>query len=191
MATEVLMSFSNAGLGSVFATWLRRRIMLAKGLFDTTSVYMDNIAMRDREGTALTQDTRFKEANSGITLIGASNAEWNSHYLQAMAECKSMIVVATKEWAASQWCWQEFTQAGQQAEARDKSGRAFHRIALTFPDTETDTKAKFSASSWKLIPTDKIVVGGTGASGDFAEVKSHKGGWVISETDLQMVLASL
>jgi hypothetical protein len=191
MATEVLMSFSNAGLGSIFATWLRRRIMTAKGLYDTRSVYMDNIAMREQGGTTLTQDTRFKEASGGITLIGASNEQWNAHYLQAMAECSSMIVVATKEWAASQWCWQEFEQAGSQAKGRSTLGRAFNRVALKFPDTETDTQAKFSSAGWKLIPTEKIVVGGTSAQGDFAEVKAHKGGWVISETDFQQVLKSI
>ena len=52
MATEVLMSFANAGMGSIFATWLRRRIMTAKGLFDTRSVYMDNIAMREQIATS-------------------------------------------------------------------------------------------------------------------------------------------
>ena len=191
MATEVLMSFANAGMGSIFATWLRRRIMLAKGLFDTRSVYMDNIAMREQEGTKLTQDTRFQGANSGITLIGASNEQWNAHYLQAMAECNSMIVVATKEWAASQWCWKEFDQAGSQAKGRSTLGRSFNRVALIFPDTETDTKAKFTSSGWSLVQTDKVVVGGTGARGDFAEVAAHKGGWVISETDLQQVLKAI
>lgn len=186
MATEVLMSFANAGMGSIFATWLRRRIMTAKGLYDTRSVYMDNIAMREQSGTALTQDTRFKEANSGITLIGASNEQWNAHYLQAMAECSAMIVVATAEWAASQWCWKEFEQAGAQAK-----GRAFKRVALQFSDTDGDAKAKFSASGWQLIPVDKVVVGGTGAKGDFAEVAAHKGGWVIGETQLQQVLKSI
>jgi hypothetical protein len=36
-----------------------------------------------------------------------------------------------------------------------------------------------------------VVVGGTGAKGDFAEVAAHKGGWVITETDLQQVLKSI
>ena len=187
MATEVLLSFSNAGLGSIFATWLRRRIMNAKGLFDTRSVYMDNIAMREQSGTTLTQDERFKQANDGITLIGASNSGWNAAYLQAMAEATSMIVVATGEWAASQWCWQEFEQAGQEAKGRS----AFKRVALQFPDTDTNTKAKFSAAGWQVMPVQKVVVGGTGARGDFAEATAHKGAWVISESDLQQVLKSI
>jgi hypothetical protein len=186
MATEVLLSFSNAGLGSIFATWLRRRIMAAKNLFDTRSVYMDNIAMREQAGTTLTQDTRFRESNAGITLIGASNEQWNAQYLQAMAECSSMIVVATKEWAASPWCWQEFRQAGQEAETRKQRG--FNRVMLQFADTDPDTRAKFSAAAWHIIPVEKVVVGGTGAKGDFAEVAAHAGGWVIRETDLQQVL---
>jgi hypothetical protein len=189
MATEVLLSFSNAGLGSIFATWLRRRIMNAKGLFETRSVYMDNIAMRDQSGTTLTQDTRFKEANAGITLIGASNEQWNSSYLQAMSECSSMVVVATGEWAASQWCWQEFRQAGQEAKTRDNG--SFKRVVLQFADTDGDTRAKFSSAGWQIIPVEKIVVGGTGASGDFAEVVAHKGGWVIGENHLQQVLSSI
>lgn len=191
MATEVLLSFANAGLGSIFATWLRRRIMTHKGLYDTRSVYMDNIAMREQSGTSLTQDERFKQANDGITLIGASNEQWNSHYLQAMSECSSMIVVATGEWAASQWCWKEFEQAGSQAKGRGTVGRAFNRVALKFPDTDADTKARFSAAGWEMIPVDKVVVGGTGAKGDFAEVSAHKGGWVIGETQLQQVLKSI
>ena len=191
MATEVLMSFSNAGMGSIFATWLRRRIMLAKGLFDTRSVYMDNIAMREQGGTTLTQDERFKASDGGITLIGASNEQWNAHYLEAMSQCKSMIVVATKEWAASKWCWQEFNQAGAQAATRQKGGGAFNRVALQFPDTENDAKAKFSAEGWKLIPVTKVIVGGTSTQGDFAEVKAHAGGWVIGESDLQQVLKSI
>lgn len=192
MATEVLMSFANAGMGSIFATWLRRRIMQAKGLYDTRAVYMDNIAMREQEGTKLTQDTRFQEANNGITLIGASNEQWNAHYLQAMAECKSMIVVATKEWAASQWCWKEFEQAGEQVKKRSGLfGRKFNRVALIFRDTENDTKAKFSAAGWSLVYTDKVIVGGMGVQGDFAEVAAHQGGWVISETQLQQVLSAI
>jgi hypothetical protein len=47
------------------------------------------------------------------------------------------------------------------------------------------------APGWKLLPTDKIVVGGTAARGDFAEVAAHKGGWVIGETDFQQVLKSI
>jgi hypothetical protein len=189
MATQVLLSFSNAGLGSIFATWLRRRIMTAKNLYDARSVYMDNIAMRDQSGTTLTQDTRFKDANAGITLIGASNEQWNAQYLQAMSECSSMIVVATKEWAVSQWCWQEFRQAGQEAETRKHGG--FKRVALQFADTDSDTRAKFAAAGWDLIPVEKVVVGGTGVRGDFAEVVAHAGGWVIREADLQQVLSRI
>lgn len=82
-------------------------------------------------------------------------------------------------------------QAGAQAAARKKGGGAFNRVALQFPDTEVDTKAKFSAGGWKLIPVDRVVVGGTSASGDFAEVKAHAGGWVIGENDLQQVLKNI
>jgi hypothetical protein len=186
MATQVLLSFPNAGMGSIFATWLRRRIMTAKNLFDTRAVYMDNIAMREQAGTTLTQDTRFREANAGITLIGASNAQWNTAYLQAMSECSSMVVVGTREWAASKPCWQEFTQAGHEA-----MRRKFKRVMLQFADTEPDTRAKFSAAGWRIIPVEKVVVGGTGARGDFAEVAAHEGGWIIPETQLQQVLSSI
>lgn len=191
MATEVLLSFANAGLGSIFATWLRRRIMLAKDLYDTRSVYMDNIAMREMDGTTLTQDTRFRQSDYGITLIGAMNDNWNSHYLRAMAECKSMIIVATSEWSASKWCWHEFDQSEQQTTLRGKSGGTFNRVALVFPDTPVETRAKLQASGWKLLQTRKIVVGGTGVKGDFAEAAAHKGAWVISETDLKQLLSMI
>lgn len=198
MATEVLMSFSNAGLGSIFATWLRRRIMRERNLFDTRAVYMDNIAMREQEGTELTQDRRFQTAAAGedrptgIILIGARNEAWNEHYLQAMREAKAMIVVATAEWSASQWTWQEFRQAGEEAKGRGLFSKKLRRIALVFPETDADTRAKLSAAGWKLIPCEKIVVGGgRGGASDCAEAAAHEGGWVVRESDLQQILAAL
>ncbi|WP_058556695.1 hypothetical protein [Thiohalocapsa sp. ML1] len=192
MATEVLLSFSNAGLGSIFATWLRRRIMRAKSLFDTRSVYMDNIAMREQEGTELTQDRRFQAESSGITLIGARNASWNAGYLQAMSECSAMIIVATPEWAQSQWTWQEFAQASLEAQRRGGSG-GFRRVALAFDETDTDTRAKLTSDGWSLIPCRRIVVGGgqSHAGMDCPEASAHQGGWVIGEANLQQVLAAI
>ena len=145
--------------------------------------------MREQGGTMLTKDERFKENNHGITLIGASNPDWDSAYLQAMSECSSMIVVATSEWAASPWCWQEFRQAGQEATIREH--REFKCVMLQFPETKLEIKSMFMSVGWKIIPVEKIFVGETGIRGDFAEAASHKGGWVISENDLQQVLNNI
>lgn len=173
----MLLSFSNAGLASIFATWLRRRIIRAKNLFDTRSVYMDNIAMREKAGTELTQDRRFQEESFGIILIGARNASWNMEYVRAMSECSAMIIVATPEWAQSQWTWQEFAQASQEAQRRGGS-RGFRRVAVAFDATDADTRAKLTSDGWNLIPCRRIVVGGgqSQAGTDCAEVSAHKGG---------------
>jgi hypothetical protein len=195
MATEVLLSFSNAGLGSIFATWLRRRIMRAKNLYDTRSVYMDNIAMREQEGTELALDRRFQAESFGITLIGARNVSWDAEYRRAMTECSAMIIVATPEWAQSQWTWHEFAQASEEAQQRRSSGssRGFRRVALAFDETDTDTRAKLTSDGWSLIPCRRIVVGGAQSHAvmDCPEASAHKGGWVIGEANLQQVLAAI
>ena len=191
MGTQVLLSFSYANMASIFSMWLRRRIMRAKDLYDPKAVYMDNVALRDEKGTQLTQDTRFREANEGITLIGAMNDDWNVHYQKAMAECSSMIAVATREWSESKWCAKELNQSDSQARGRTKLGGSFNRVALVFPETDGDTRSRFSAGGWNLIPTDKLVVGGSGANGDYAEVAAHAGGWVIPENDLQRVISAI
>lgn len=179
-ATKVLLSFAVADFGSVFAHWLRDRIMVARAWYAPDSVYVDNVAMRSREGTDIRLDTRHQAA-AGVGYIGAMNPAWNESYLAAMSEARAMIFVVTPGWVASENCKLEWAQYRAQNAVRMQGRRPpLKGIALLVDDTQ-DPKLH-EDRTLKVLAVRRVQPPG---------FSFGKGSWVIGEQDLQAVLQEI
>jgi hypothetical protein len=161
MSTKVIFSFSMAGMGLPFCSWLRDQINKERGYGSVDSVYIDNIAMRELASTTLTPDNRFNTPPSPNTLIGAihqanpdlrqvavnalqrdpfiaytgaKNPDWKKFFLQAMSEAHTMVFCLTEAWFDSRWCLEEWSQFVRESKGRP-SNHLLKGVALAFPDS--------------------------------------------------------
>ena len=186
--TRILLSFAMVEHGGQFAHWLRDKLMKKYNYYSTNSVYMDCVASRDtkhrmntaklvpkeqqRKGiTYVTPDTRDQFKSQGYMPIGATNSQWNQKYLAAMKKAKTMILVVTPSYLASQWCLLELTQFHNQRKKSRIKG-----IAIRFTDGADVPLSVDMTDVTPLILTKASNVGG---------LLWHKDDYGLSEPDLQ------
>jgi hypothetical protein len=170
--TRILLSFAMDNHGAAFAYWLRDKLMKAFDYYSTNAVYMDCVASRDLKSFHATKmddhfkgkqlegfvyvapDDRDKFKGQGYKPIGALNPMWNQMYQAAMAHAKSMVMVVTPEYLASEWClleWQQFHEENQRRRAQKRA--PLNGICLRFVGD-----GAFQAKSGKPIAMDGIKV---------------------------------
>jgi hypothetical protein len=111
-------------------------------------------ASSSRASSTSHPDDRDKFKGQGYKPIGALNPMWNQMYQAAMAQAKSMIMVVTPEYLASEWClleWQQFQEENQRR--RGRGAALLNGICLRFVGD-----GEFRAASGKPISMDDIKV---------------------------------
>jgi hypothetical protein len=101
--TKVLLSFGAIEGGFEFAMQLRLDIYKKfNRSFDADPYfcYLDAESLRTSRGTVYTY-----KPDTDMNVM--SNPEWKKNYELAMKYCKTMILLVTKQWLSSKWCWLE------------------------------------------------------------------------------------
>jgi len=114
--TKVLLSFGSAEGGMEFVMQLRRDIYdkFGKKLdADPYFCYLDAESLRTDRNT--TYEYRPIEDINKM-----DNSEWRANYERAMKYCKTMVLLITKQWLNSKWCWLELNMLVEEAEKSQK-----------------------------------------------------------------------
>ncbi len=101
--TRVLMSFGAVDGGFEFGMQLRLDIYQKFGKnadADPAFCYLDAESLRVDSTTKYTYDLKSDK-------IMMENPDWDKYYESAMKYCKTMILLITKQWLTSKWCWKE------------------------------------------------------------------------------------
>ena len=132
--TKVLMSFGARTGGFEFAMQLRHDIYRKFGVDPAARpgfCYLDGESLRGDPRTTYTYDAR-----SDNNMM--ANPEWDENYQAAMDNCKTMVLLITREWLVSKWCWRELDMLVGVAERR---GDELKTIIVSWPDGETLLKS--------------------------------------------------
>src|SRR5271166_1004410 len=114
--TKILLSFGAVQGGFEFSMQLRLDIYKKFGRSfdgDPYFCYLDAESLRTNKNTVYTY-----KPNTDMNVM--SNTEWAENYKSAMKSCKSMILLITKQWLTSKWCWAELDMLVTMAETSNK-----------------------------------------------------------------------
>jgi hypothetical protein len=114
--TKVLLSFGAVEGGFEFALQLRLDIynkFARNSDGDPFFCYLDAESLRGGQNTVYTYNP-----NTDMNVM--SNPEWKKNYELAMKSCKTMILLVTKQWLTSKWCWLELDMLVTTAETCKK-----------------------------------------------------------------------
>ena len=155
--TKVLLSFGSAEGGMEFVMQLRRDIYdkFGKKLdADPYFCYLDAESLRTDRNT--TYEYRPIEDINKM-----DNSEWRANYERAMKYCKTMVLLITKQWLNSKWCWLELNMLVEEAEKSQKK-----IVVVYWPDA----RSRMAQGDWgKLtaridkIKSNKFVITVSGA----------------------------
>jgi hypothetical protein len=114
--TKVLLSFGAVEGGFEFAMQLRLDIYKKfSQSFDADPYfcYLDAESLRTSQGT-----TYKYKSDTDMNIM--SNDKWKENYKLAMEHCTTMILLITKQWLKSKWCWLELDMLITEAEKSKK-----------------------------------------------------------------------
>jgi TIR domain len=126
--TRVLVSFGARSGGMEFVMQLRYDIYKKFGRSpsaDPGFCYLDAESLRSESKTKYKYDTA-TDTNF------MSNPEWDSYYDSAMNYCRTMILLITKQWLESEWCWKELEMLVSKAEKKPD----LRVIVVYWPDAQ-------------------------------------------------------
>jgi len=132
--TRVLMSFGAPIGGFEFAMQLRHDIYQKFGKkpdTDPAFCYLDAESLRADAKTKYKYDPKSDK-------YMMSNDEWHAYYESAMKKCGTMILLITKLWLTSKWCWQELDMLVSIAEKKKGNLKT---IIVMWPDGATLLKS--------------------------------------------------
>ena len=107
--TKVLTSFG-AALGGFELAWAIKHDL--DQVLGKDAAYLDAVSLSDDVNTHYDWLEEL-----GIWKMG--NANWETHFKNAMSNCKVMIFIITEEWLNSYYCWKEFELFMSTKEKRD------------------------------------------------------------------------
>lgn len=159
-STKVLISFGARRGGFEFAMALRQEICAQFGIRPDTDPYFCYIDAESLRGDPNTTYNRDDTLDTNFM----RNPNWESHYKLAMTSCSTMILLITKEWLESPWCWHELTMLQQIAASRTDGMKVVYVI---WPDARTMLNAgqfqdrdNNSRSNDALMQADRSIPGG-------------------------------
>lgn len=126
--TKVLLSFGAVQGGFEFAMQLRLDIYKK---FNERSDANPYFCYLDAESLRTNQNTTYTyKANTDMNVM--SNPDWEANYLTAMQSCKTMILLITRQWLRSKWCWKELDMLITEAAKSEKK-----LVVVYWPDARS------------------------------------------------------
>lgn len=199
--TRVLISFGARRGGFEFAMALRQEIYAKFGRkpdADPGFCYIDAESLRGDANTTYNRDAK-------VDMNFMRNPNWDSHYESAMSNCRTMILMITREWLSSPFCWHEL---GMLQRIAAKKNGMLKVVLVVWPDaqgllqggafTDRDGKPRSGRDLWKSFFTlpgaTSIHVSGGSAPGS-ALIESTGGvnefSYACTEGECQQILRAV
>ena len=173
--TKVLMSFGAVDGGFEFAMQLRLDIYRKFGKSpdaDGSFCYLDAESLRGAPGTGY-------KYNAVTDKNMMENKDWETLYNAAMASCRTIILLITRQWLTSKYCWMELDTLVGMAERK----QPMTTVIVLWPDA----KGLLEQNSWQQRQ-DKA----TRSPGDFwKRIKSLKGGHVYAVSGANPIIGAV